>query len=384
MITSLLRMALIFFCVTLPVRASLAADGGVTEILIGFAGPLSGASAGVGKSMLNATHLAVDEANKRGTHIGGKPVVFKVISQDDRTDPRTAELVARYLVKIGVTAVIGHWNSAASLAAAPVYEAAGIIQISPATMSRRYTAEGRRTSFRTIGNNDSAGKLTADYVVKTLGAGRVAVVHDGTPFGQGIAEQFGKTVKEHGGAVVGSYTVSDKTSDFNRILSELRQLKPDAIFFGGLDVQAAALARGVVRMQLGARFIATSGTVGLPFLKAAGADGNNTVVLEPGLPLERMPGWKSFEKNYMQKFDTGIDLYAPFAYDATQVLIAAIRQADSVDQKKITGVLRDIRFNGLTGPVSFNAEGDLRQPVFTIYEVQNQSWVVRKTISGNR
>jgi len=384
LITSLLRMALIFFCVTLPVRASLAADGGVTEILIGFAGPLSGASAGVGKSMLNATHLAVDEANKRGTHIGGKPVVFKVISQDDRTDPRTAELVARYLVKIGVTAVIGHWNSAASLAAAPVYEAAGIIQISPATMSRRYTAEGRRTSFRTIGNNDSAGKLTADYVVKTLGAGRVAVVHDGTPFGQGIAEQFGKTVKEHGGAVVGSYTVSDKTSDFNRILSELKQLKPDAIFFGGLDVQAAALARGVARMQLGARFIAASGTVGLPFLKAAGADGNNTVVLEPGLPLERMPGWKSFEKNYMQKFDTGIDLYAPFAYDATQVLIAAIRQADSVDQKKITGVLRDIRFNGLSGPVSFNAEGDLRQPVFTIYEVQNQSWVVRKTISGNR
>lgn len=258
MITSLLRMALIFFCVTLPVRASLAADGGVTEILIGFAGPLSGASAGVGKSMLNATHLAVDEANKRGTHIGGKPVVFKVISQDDRTDPRTAELVARYLVKIGVTAVIGHWNSAASLAAAPVYEAAGIIQISPATMSRRYTAEGRRTSFRTIGNNDSAGKLTADYVVKTLGVGRVAVVHDGTPFGQGIAEQFGKTVKEHGGAVVGSYIVSDKTSDFNRILSELRQLKPDAIFFGGLDVQAAALARGVARMQLGARFIAKS------------------------------------------------------------------------------------------------------------------------------
>lgn len=382
MITSLLRMALVFLCAILPVRAVLATD--VTEILIGYAGPLSGASAAVGKSMLNAVHLAVDEGNKRGMHIGGKPVVFKVISQDDRTDPRTAELVARYLVKIGVTAVIGHWNSAASLAAAPIYESAGTIQISPATMSRRYTAEGRRTSFRTIGNNDGAGKFTADYAVKTLGVTRVALINDGTPFGQGIAEQFGKTVKEHGAAVLGSYAVSDKTSDFNRILAELKVLKPDAVFFGGLDVQAAALARGVVRMQLGARFIAASGTVGLPFLKAAGADGNHTVVLEPGLPLERMPGWKSFEKNYMQKFDSSIDLYAPFAYDAAQVLIAAIRQADSTDQRKIVSVLRDIRFNGMTGPVSFNAEGDLKQPVFTIYEVQDQSWVVRKTITGNR
>jgi len=131
-------------------------------------------------------------------------------------------------------------------------------------------------------------------------------------------------------------------------------------------------------MQLGARFIAASGTVGLPFLKAAGADGNHTVVLEPGLPLERMPGWKSFEKNYMQKFDSSIDLYAPFAYDAAQVLIAAIRQADSLDQRKIGSVLREIRFNGLTGPVSFNAEGDLKQPVFTITKCKTKAgWYAR-------
>ncbi|WP_231502246.1 branched-chain amino acid ABC transporter substrate-binding protein [Herbaspirillum sp. RV1423] len=381
------QLAFLLLAAPLASMASVAKEAAKEKemqiVLIGYAGPLSGTSAGVGKSMANAVQLAIDEANRHGLQIQGKPVQLQALIQDDRTNPRTAEFVAHYLVKSGVIGVIGHWNSAASLAAAPIYNAAGVIQISPATMSTLYTQQGNRAVFRTIGNNGSAGSYTADYAVKSLQARRFLVVDDGTPFGRGFAEQFSRSAKDNGAQIVGSHSVSDKTSDFNAVLADVARLRPDAVLFGGLDMQASTLARSLKRRNPETRFIGASGTVGLPFLRAAGADGNGSIVLEPGLPMDKMPGWKSFEKNYMQKFDSNIDLYAPFAYDATQVLIAAMRQANSVEPKRVAEVLHEIRFNGMTGTISFNQDGDLNNPTFTIYEVQNQSWVVKKVISGS-
>jgi branched-chain amino acid transport system substrate-binding protein len=367
--------------VAAAIRSSPEDDGNRT-VLIGYAGPLTGTSSAVGKSMANAAQLAVDEANKRGLQIQGRPVQLKLLIQDDRANPRTAELIARYLVRSGVVGVIGHWNSAASLAAAPIYNAGGVIQISPASMSSLYTQQGSRATFRTIGNNGSAGSHTADYAVKTLQARRFLVVDDGTPFGRGFVEQFSRSAKEQGAQIVGSHSVNDKTSDFNAVLIDAARLRPDAVMFGGLELQASTLARSLKRRSPEIRFIGSSGTVGLPFLRAAGADGNGSVVLEPGLPMSKMPGWKNFEKNYMQKFDSNIELFAPFAYDAAQVLIAAMRQVNSTEPKKIAEALHEIRFSGMTGMISFNQDGDLNNPTFTIYEVENQSWVVKKVISG--
>src|SRR5450830_1148144 len=266
-------------CLPEPAGASTAvridkADKPAQTVLIGYAGPLSGTSSNVGKSMANAAQLAVDEANQRGLLIQGAPVSLQLLMQDDRTNPRTAEFVARYLAGSGVVGVIGHWNSAASLAAAPIYNAAGVIQISPATMSTLYTQQGNRATFRTIGNNSSAGSYTADYAVKVLQTRRILVVDDGTPFGRGFVEQFSRTAKEHGAQIVGTHTVSDKTSDFNAVLADALKLRPDVILFGGLDLQASTLARAIKRSKLQTRFIGASGTVGLPFLRAAGADGN--------------------------------------------------------------------------------------------------------------
>lgn len=360
-----------------------AADKSPQTVLIGFAAPLSGTSSGVGKSMANAAQLAVDEANKRGLQIQGKAIQLQLQIQDDRSNPRTAEFVARYFTRTGVIGVIGHWNSDASLAAAPIYNAAGVIQISPASMSTLYTQQGNRAAFRTIGNNASGGAYTADYALKVLQVRRFLVVDDGTAFGRGFVEQFSRSVRAAGAQVVGAHTISDKTSDFNAILVDAARLRPDALLFGGVDIQASTLVRNIKRRNLSMRFIGASGTVGLQFLRAAGADANGSVVLEPGLPKEKMRGWKSFEKSYMQKFDSNIELYAPFAYDATQVLIAAMRQANSIDPKKVTETLHDIRFNGVTGMISFNQHGDLNNPAFTIYEVQDQSWVVRKILNDS-
>ncbi|KAF1044166.1 MAG: Leucine-, isoleucine-, valine-, threonine-, and alanine-binding protein [Herbaspirillum frisingense] len=365
------------------VKATAAADASDDATLtIGFAGPLTGASSSVGRSMQNAVQLAVDEANRKGLRLGGKNYQLKLSSQDDRADPATAEYVARYLVSQHVIGVVGHWNSGATLAAAPVYHAAGVVQVSPATMSRKFTAQSYPGVFRTIPNNDSVGRLAAEYAVSKLGVKTLVTIDDRTPFGQGLAERFARTARELGAEVIGSYSVSDKTSDFNRPLLEARRRNPDLIFFGGLDWQAGLLAKSIKRLKIEARLMASSGTVGLPFLMRAGEDGNGALVLEPGPAPGKMPGWKSFRQRYSQSFDSDIDLYATFAYDAAQALINAMRQANSADPAMLAQEMHKLRFAGVSGPIAFNEEGDLLHPTFTMYEVQDRRWVPLFQING--
>ena len=357
------------------------ADDSAT-LLVGFAGPLSGPSSGVGKSTQNAVQLALDEANQRGVQIAGKRYRFKLLAQDDRADAATAEYVARYLVRQHVVGVIGHISSAASLVAAPVYHAANVAQISPATMSRNFTTLGYPGAFRTIPNNDTVGQISAEYAVRKLGVKTLATIDDRSPFGQGLAQQVARIAREQGVEVTGSYSVSGKTSDFNAPLIEIRKRNPDLIFFGGLDWQAGLLAKAIKRLKIGSRLMASPGTIGLPFLIQAGPDANGALAVDAGLSRDKMPGWKSFRQRYGQHFDTDIDLYAVFAYDAAQALVNAIRQANSTDPAAIVREMHKLRFNGVSGPISFNQEGDLLNPIFTMYEVKDMRWVPTMQIDG--
>lgn len=356
-----------------PATDALAA--GEETLAIGFAGPLSGPSMSVGRSMRNGVQLALDEANRRGLIIGGKHYRLKLVSQDDRADPGTAEYVARYLVGQRVIGVVGHWTSGTSLVAAPVYHAAGVIQVTPSAMSRKLTALSYPRIFRTIPNNESIGRWSARYVVGKLAVRTVATIDDRTPFGQGLAEQFAREVEAQGGKVLARYNVSDKTSDFNAPLLQARQLKPDLIFFGGLDWQAAVLAKSIRRLQLDARLMTSPGTLGLTFLMGAGPDANGALVLEPGPPQDKMPGWRTFRQRYSESFDSDMDLYAVFAYEAAQSIILGLRQAGTTDPDAVARAMHRLRFEGVSGPVAFNEEGDLLNPTFTLYEVQDQRWV---------
>ncbi|MBP0600197.1 branched-chain amino acid ABC transporter substrate-binding protein [Herbaspirillum sp. LeCh32-8] len=351
-------------------------------LLIGFAGPLSGPSAGVGKSMQNAVQLAVDEANRKGLRLAGKNYRLRLLAQDDRADPATAEYVARYLVSQHVLGVVGHWNSGASLAAAPIYHAAGVIQISPATMSRRFTAQAYPGVFRTIPNNDAVGQLSAEFAVRKLGVKTLATIDDRTPFGKGLAEQVARTARELGVEVTGSYSVSDKTSDFNGPLLQIRKRSPDLIFFGGLDWQAGLLAKAIRRLKIDSRLMGSAGTVGLPFLMQAGADADGALVLEPGPAADKMPGWKAFRQRYGQSFDTNVDLYATFAYDAAQALISGMRQSNATDGAAIAREMHKLKLAGVSGTIAFNEEGDLLHPSFTMYEVQDRRWAPVLQIDG--
>ena len=359
----------------------LAAD---RTVLIGYAAPLTGASGSIGASLVHAAEIAVDDANRQAIHIDGDKLVFKLLTQDDRSDPRTGLLVAEYFVKSGVAGVIGHWNSGVGIPASQIYKNADIVQIAQATTAHAYTEQSFPTTFRIVPHDDEGASYTAEYVVRQMKSQRIAIIDDQTPFGAGYAKHFAQMVESLKGNIVSQFGVSSRTSDFNAVLRNVKKQNPDVVFFGGLDAQAGQLAKELRRFDINAPLVSVGGTVGAQYLKVAGEAGNGTIALEPGQPSYKGTQWLQFEKAYKSRFGDNMGLYAPFSYDAVQVLVAAIKQANSLDRQRIIAAMHQVRHSGLTGPISFDADGNLANPVFTIFQVKDQKWVPLKVIGGKK
>ncbi|MBU5411837.1 branched-chain amino acid ABC transporter substrate-binding protein [Serratia ureilytica] len=351
-------------------------------VLIGLAGPLTGPSARIGKDLENGARLAIADANAQKPTLNGKPVTFKLVSEDDQSDPRTAVAVAQRLVDEGVAGVVGHWNTGTSIPAARIYHDAGITQVAPVATGHGYTQQGFDTSFRVMGHDDDGGNYAGQYAVKTLKAKRIAVIDDRTAFGQGLADEFIKSLQAQGVQPVTREYVDDKTVDFSAVLTTVRSKNADLIFFGGVDSQAAPLARKLKQLGMNAQLMGAGGFVSQTFLTLAQREGEGVVALEPGLPLEQMPGGKAFEQAYRDRYHTHIELHAPFAYDATRVLIAAIEQADSANPADYLPKLRAIHYQGVTGDIAFDAQGNLQQPSFTLYRVVDGKWQPQTVLGG--
>jgi len=351
-------------------------------ILIGLAGPLTGPSARIGKDLENGAQLAIADANAQKPTLKGKPVIFKLLSEDDQSDPRTAVAVAQRLVDEGVAGVVGHWNTGTSIPAARIYHDAGIAQVAPVATGHGYTQQGFDTSFRVMGHDDDGGNYAGEYAAKVLKAKRIAVIDDRTAFGQGLADEFIKSLAAQGIQPVAREYVDDKTVDFSAVLTTVRSKNADLIFFGGVDSQAAPLARRIKQLGMNTPLMGAGGFVSQTFLTLAQKEGEGVVALEPGLPLEQMPGGKAFEQAYRDRYKTHIDRHAPFAYDATRVLIAAIEQAESADPADYLPKLRAIHYQGVTGTIAFDSQGNLQQPSFTLYRVVDGKWQPQSVLGG--
>lgn len=352
-------------------------------VLIGLAGPLTGPSARIGKDLENGAQLAIDDVNKTHPTLGGKAVTFMLQSEDDQSDPRVAVTVAQRLVDSGVAGVVGHWNTGTSIPAARIYHDADIAQVAPVATGHGYTQQGFDTSFRVMGHDDDGGNYAGEYAVKTLKASRIAVIDDRTAFGQGLADEFIRSLNAQGVKIVDRQYVDDKTVDFSAVLTAIRSKNADLIFFGGVDSQAAPLARRIKQLGMNTTLMGAGGFVSQTFLSLAQKEGEGVVALEPGLPLDQMQGGKAFEQAYQSRYHTHIELHAPFAYDATRVLIAAMQKADSADPERYLPALRAINYSGVTGAIAFDAQGNLKNPSFTVYKVVNGQWQPQTILGGS-
>lgn len=348
-------------------------------VKIGHSGPLTGAQGHLGKDNENGVRLALDELNKEGIEIGGQAVQFELVSEDDMADPRTATQVAQKLVDAGVKGMIGHMNSGTSIPASRVYHDAGLVQISPSATAIAYTAQGFPGALRVMANDSQQGSQLARYAVNKMGIKKIAIIDDRTAYGQGISDVFEKTAMELGATIVKREFTTDKSSDFNSILTNIKATDAELLFYGGMDAQAAPMVKQLRALGMSIPFMGGDGTRTAEFLELAGNEGSGVIGSLPGLPVANMQGGPAFEQMFNARFGV-IQLYAPYAYDAARILVAAMQAANSTEPSVYLPVLKQMNYKGVTSNISFNENGDLQNSAVSLYKVENGQWLFLETV----
>jgi branched-chain amino acid transport system substrate-binding protein len=348
-------------------------DSGDLTVRIGASAPLTGPQAHLGKDNENGTRMAIDDANAKGISIGGRKVHFELVSEDDQADPKTATIVAQKLVDNRVSGVIGHMNSGTSIPAAKIYNDNGIVQISPSATAVAYTAQGFKTAFRVMANDAQQGRVLGEYAAKILGAKKIAVIDDRTAYGQGLADEFIKAAQANGAEIVTHEYTNDKAMDFTAVLTAVKGKKPDLLFYGGMDAQGGPMAKQLRALAIKSKFMTGDGSSTPEFIKLAGDAADGAYSSLPGVPLDKMPGGKAFADRFIAKYGP-IQLYAPYCYDAVNVMIAAMQKTGSADPAKYLPALANTSYDGVTAKIQFDIKGDLTGGAITVYQVQHGRW----------
>lgn len=344
-------------------------------VKIGSVAPLTGTISHLGKDNENGARLALEDANAKGITIGGKKVKFELVGEDDQADPRTGTTVAQRLVDAEVKGVVGHLNSGTTIPASRIYDQGGIPMISPSATNPKLTQQGYKGVFRTIANDVQQGSSLGKFMVSGLGAKKVAIIDDRTAYGQGLADETEKAAKAGGAQIVAREFTTDKATDFNAILTKIRSTNPDVIFFGGMDAQGGPMLRQIKQLGINAKFLTGDGGCSPEIIKLAGdALSSSAYCSMAGLPLDKMPGGADFRERYKKRFNTDVQIYSPYAYDAATALITAMQKADSVEPAKYLPELKKINVTGVTGNVAFDDKGDIKEGAVTLYQFKDGDW----------
>ena len=338
-------------------------------VKIGHVAPMSGPQAHYGKDNENGARMAIEDLNAKGVVIGGKKVKLELAAEDDAADPKQGTAVAQKLCDMKVAGVVGHLNSGTTIPASKVYHDCGIPMVTGAATNPGLTKPGYNNIYRIIANDNALGAGLAFYAADTLKLKKVAIIDDRTAYGQGVAEVFKKTALAKGMTVVDEQFTTDKATDFMAILTAIKSKNPDAVFFGGMDTQAGPMLRQLEQLGMGkVKFFGGDGICTQKIIElAAGAKTlNNVVCAEGGASLPKMPGGAAWKKRYDAKYPGQFQIYSPYTYDATMLLVDAMTRAKSTDPKVYNAELLKSNYKGVTTTIGFEPNGELKNPAITL------------------
>jgi branched-chain amino acid transport system substrate-binding protein len=343
-------------------------------VKIGHVGPVSGAQAHYGKDNENGARMAIEDLNAKGVTIGGKKVKLELVAEDDAADPKQGTAAAQKLCDAKVNGVVGHLNSGTTIPASKIYNDCGIPQVTPSATNPKYSQQGFKTAFRILANDNALGAGLALHAANNLKLKKIAIIDDRTAYGQGVAEVFKKTAMAKGIQIVDEQYTNDKATDFMAILTAIKSKNPDGVFFGGMDPQGGPMLRQME--QLGMTNVKFFGGDGICTAKLAELSGGaktlgNVVCAEGGASLEKMPGGMAWKKRYDEKYPGQFQVYSPYTYDGVGVLVAAMVKAGSADPKVYLPVLAKIEYQGVTTKISFEPDGELKNPAMTLYSYKD-------------
>ncbi|MDR1775560.1 MAG: branched-chain amino acid ABC transporter substrate-binding protein [Actinomycetes bacterium] len=365
---------------------------GKTTLTIGMGGPLTQGDVAFGQGAQRAVQLAVEDANKlpEVTELG---IEFKTLDGDDQSEAEKGVTAANSFVSDrSLVGVVGHFNSTVSIAASKVYNENNVTAISYGSTNPDLTKQGFKTIFRTCATDDYQGPTGADDAIK-LGFKKVAIIDDSSPYGQGLVAEFEKKFKELGGEVTSKQSTQQKQNDFTAVVTKIKSERPDFVYFGGTyaaDTGAGALL--TKQLKEGGVSVPVMGGDGLyaaDYISEAGEASEGDLATCPGMPVELLPQGQAFADAYKAKFP-GKDIAAfdAYAYDAAQALIKAVVKvaqengADKVTspagKEAIQAAVAASSFDGVTGPIAFDENGDNTNRVITLYKVVDGAWVAQE------
>jgi branched-chain amino acid transport system substrate-binding protein len=343
-------------CLFLSVEAAKA------DLLIGTVGPMTGPYASIGEQMRKGAEMAVKNINDAGGVLGEK---LKLDVMDDVCDPKQATSVANQLVNAGALFVAGHFCSSATIPASEIYNEEGIIMISPASTAPVLTERGLESVFRICGRDDQQGRIAADYILRHFEKPMIAVIHDKTAYGKGLADETLKALRANGVNATIYEAITPTERDFSALVTRMKHAKINLIYLGGYHTEAGLIKRQAREQGLDAPLIAGDALITTEYWDITGAAGEGTYMTfspDPRLSATAKPVVEAFRKSGYEP-----EGYTLYNYAAVEVFAQAAARAGSTDSEALAQVLRSATFNTVLGPISFDAKGDVKAPGYVMY-----------------
>ncbi|MEA2947044.1 MAG: branched-chain amino acid transport system substrate-binding protein [Alphaproteobacteria bacterium] len=331
------------------------ADSASAQIKLGVGGPMTGGSAAFGAQLKNGTEPAVEDINAAGGSLGQKIQVF---IGDDRADPKEGVSVANKFVGDGVKFVVGHFNSGVTIPSSEVLQENGILQITPAATNPKVTERGMWNIFRTCGRDDQQGPVAGAIIADRYKDKRVAVVHDKTTYGQGLAEETRKAMNGKGVKEVLFEGVNIGDKDYSALVSKIKAARADLVYWGGLHDTGGLILRQLRDQGVKATFMGADGITDDEFAAIAGPGAEGTLMtFSPDARTN--PANKQIIEAFRKKgFEP--QAYTLYSYAAVQIIKQAAEEAKSLDPKKVAEVMHSGKvFNTVLGDLSFDKKGDV-------------------------
>jgi branched-chain amino acid transport system substrate-binding protein len=348
----------------LAIAASLATAGSAAaDVKIGVAGPITGGSAAFGAQLKKGAEQAAEDINATGGILGEKIVLS---FGDDRADPKEGVSVANKFVGDGIKFVVGHFNSGVTEPSSKVYEENGILMITPAATNPKITERKMWNVFRTCGRDDQQGAVAADYIAKNFKGKRIAIVHDKTTYGQGLADETRKALKAKGGKDIFYEGINKDDKDFSALVSKLKQAKPDLIYWGGLHDTGGLIVRQATDGGLKAPFMGADGIASDEFAVIAGPGAVGTLMTFAPDPRKRAVAKEVVAKFRAKGFDP--EAYTLYSYAAVQIIKQAAEAVKSLDTKKVAAEINSGRvFKTVLGDLKYDKKGDVTRLDYVVY-----------------
>ena len=351
------------------VTVAMGVSAAQAEIKIATAGPMTGQYASFGEQMKRGAEMAVKDINAAGGVMGQK-LVLSV--GDDACDPKQAVAVANKFVSDGIVFVAGHFCSGSSIPASKVYTEEGIVQISPASTNPKLTEEGGDNVFRTCGRDDQQGEVAGNYLADMFKGKKIAVLHDKTAYGKGLADETKKQLNKRGinEAMYEAYTAGEK--DYSAIVTKMKGAGIDLVYLGGYHTEAGLMVRQAREQGYGVQLVSGDALVTDEYWKITGPAGEGTLMTFSPDP-RKDPAAASVVKTFRS---TGYEPegYTLYTYGAIQAWVQAVTKAGSTKTDKVISSLRKNKFGTVLGNIGFNMKGDVTAPGYVFYEWKNGTY----------